>query len=273
MQAVLDALAKVRKALGITTAHLAALRLRWKHWHDAGAKAHRKAVKHSELADQYRKEGKPKRAAYQDGLAVKASARVRKAQHKCLLLVGKIKPLNQRLKGLKQTEAQLLAKKNELQGQVTVNGDTVSGGTKAKRLQTAMLTSAAKCSSGKRSNFYSQTGAWDVSHCITGEARSHRSDCSSWFTSVYHSCGLSDPNGQGFGGGYTGTLAAHGRNITRNAASQTPGAAVLFGSFPCHHVEMSVGNGTEHTIGHGSPPVDMGTFDLLPGPVQFRAYY
>jgi hypothetical protein len=35
-------------------------------------------------------------------------------------------------------------------------------------------------------------------------------------------------------------------------AKRTRGAAVLFGSSPYHHVEAAIGEGTGHTIGHGS---------------------
>ena len=135
-----------------------------------------------------------------------------------------------------------------------------------------MLASAARCAKGRRPNFYSQVGAFDVQHCMSGPSRDHRDDCSSWFASVFWSCGLPDPNGTGYTGGWTGTLASHGKQISREEAKRTPMAAVLYGSAPFHHVEAAIGDGTEHTIGHGSAPVDMGSFDLLPGPVQFRKY-
>ena len=103
------------------------------------------------------------------------------------------------------------------------------GGTDGHRIQIAALTSAHNCSTGKRANFYSQGGEWDVSHCLTGPARGHRDDCSSWFTSVYHSCGLDDPNGARYTGGFTGTLGAHGRAITRTSALEAIPAQRFYG--------------------------------------------
>ena len=135
-----------------------------------------------------------------------------------------------------------------------------------------MLTSAARCAKGTRTNFYSQVGAFDVQHSISGPSRDHRDDCSSWFTAVYWSCRWPDPGGTGYTGAYTGYLGTHGKEISREEAKHTPMAAVLFGSGTFDHVEAAIGDGTEHTIGHGSGPVDMGSFDLLPGPVEFRKY-
>jgi hypothetical protein len=81
-----------------------------------------------------------------------------------------------------------------------------------------------------------------------------------------------DPNGNNYQGGYTGTLGTHGQKISRDEAKRTPGAAILFGTYPHHHVEMSLGDGSTTTVGHGSAPVDRGTFDLLPGPKTYRRY-
>ena len=68
-------------------------------------------------------------------------------------------------------------------------------------------------------------------------------------------------------------VESHGRAVTRHHASTHAGCAALFGPHGAtHHVEWSLGDGSEHTVGHGSAPVDMGSFDLLSGPVQFRAY-
>jgi hypothetical protein len=153
-----------------------------------------------------------------------------------------------------------------------VSGNRVTGGKPSERVLAAAKASARLSASGQRHSFYSQTGAWDISHGITGEPWGHRSDCSSWFTAMYWSAGLPDPNRNGYQGGYTGTLVAHGTPISRERARHTPGAAVLFGPPPCHHVEMAVGDGSENTIGHGSAPVDYGTFDLLNDEKHFRAY-
>lgn len=176
---------------------------------------------------------------------------------------------------MKRTKAELEADAKEWREKhgVKIKGNKVTGGTKAQRLSAAARASAAACAAGKRPNFYSQAGSTTVDHCITGERHGERSDCSQWFTSVYYSCGLPDPNGYAYHGPmYTGSLGTHGRQISRAEAKKTPGAAVLFGSSPFHHVELALGDGSEATIGHGSAPIDRGTFGLLPGPVQFRKY-
>lgn len=134
---------------------------------------------------------------------------------------------------------------------------------------------------------YSQAGSWSLTYFPGGEPSGVRSDCSQWFTKIYFHAGLPDPNGQGYAGGYTGTLGAHGHAIDRSELK--PGDPVLYGSYPHHHVEMYVGTGEDlskelraelarrgfdhnSTIGHGSPPVDEGTVDLLSGPKSFRTY-
>lgn len=62
-----------------------------------------------------------------------------------------------------------------------------------------------------------------------------RTDCSGFVTLAYRDAGAADPNGSNYDGvGYTGTLAAHGRPITR--AQARPGDLVFFGPFPHEHV-------------------------------------
>lgn len=272
MAKILKSLATVAQKIKANGTALTLARQTWKSEHDAAHRAHAKAKKAQGEADRLRRQYKPAKAARKDARAQNLSRKADAAHNRAEQAAGRAKVLLQQAKSLARTEKDLLAKKQELQGKVKIDGDKATGGTKAQRIQTVALASAAKCASGHRRNFYSQTGTWDVSHCITGEPYGHRSDCSSWFTSVYHSCGLPDPNKNGYGGGFTGTLSDGGKAITRNEALNTPGAAVLFGVYPFHHVELALGNGTDHTIGHGTAPVDMGTFSLLPGSVAFRKY-
>jgi hypothetical protein len=135
---------------------------------------------------------------------------------------------------------------------VRVLGNTVTGGTPRERLKAAAEHAAYLSATGQRHSFYSQSGVWTASKGIMGEPHGYRSDCSQWFTSMYHSCGLDDPNGNLYRGGFTGTLADHGR---RTFAPQC-GDAVLIGTYPYHHVEMLINPKTGATIGHGSAPVD-----------------
>jgi hypothetical protein len=269
-----EKITKVDAKTGKVSTALTNARKRWKHYHDLAVSTYAQSQKAQEKADRLRQNGQPEKAAEVDREGMKLEAQSMNAHAKAQEWISKIKQLKQREEGLDNTEEQLRARLAKLQAEKgpRIKGDKVTGGTAEKRLQVCMLASAANCRGGKRPNFYSQVGSFDVAHCLSGPSRSHRDDCSSWFTSVYRSCGLPDPNGTGYTGGYTGTLGNHGRQISREEAKRTPGAAVLFGSSPFHHVEAAIGDGTEETIGHGSSPVDKGTFDLLPGPVQFRKY-
>lgn len=151
---------------------------------------------------------------------------------------------------------------------VTISGNRVTGGTPRQRLQAAAERAAQLDAAGRRPSFYSQAGKWTVEYGITGEPAGYRSDCSQWVTSIYYACGLPDPNGNTYRGGYTGTLGQHGKAISR--AELQPGDLILYGPWPHHHVEVWVGPG-QRTIGHGSRPVDAGWIDLAPDP-HFRSY-
>jgi hypothetical protein len=247
---------------------------RWHRFAKRAKQAHDNAVEYERKADRFRREGKRERARYWDKKANRAHARAFNRHQRALWRIDQIKGLTQRKEKLETRKDKLekAATDWEKEHGVTIEGNKVSGGTPAQRLKACMLRSAANCAAGKRRNFYSQAGSWDVDHCLTGEQYGDRSDCSSWFTSVYKSCGLDDPNGTRYSGGYTGTLGNHGKSITRSEATKTAGAAILFGYAPYHHVEMAIGDGTTGTIGHGSAAVDRGTFDLLGGPKAYRKY-
>lgn len=264
-------------------------RQEWKEHHNTAAAAYDRFEKRSKRATALRKEakklrkdGKEKRAdavlaeaREAESNAAKALAHSQAEASLAQEAVAEVKRLTQEIEGLERTEAELEARIKKLRGgtKVKISGNKVTGGTPKKRLQVAALTSAKKCATGARHNFYSQRGLFTVEKLISGEPYGYRSDCSQWFTSCYWSCGLPDPNGGPYGGTtYTGSLVENGTPCTREYARNNPGCAVIFGAGPGHHVEMSVGDGTEHTVGHGSAPIDMGTFDLLPGPVRFYKF-
>lgn len=257
--------------LNANGAALAFAHSRHRRFHGIAEKAHNAEVEATKKADAARRRGNLARAARYDRIANRKHRRSQNAHLKAQAWIGRIKQLIQRRDGLLHTKAELKAELAEYQRQhkITIIGNQVTGGTKRERLKACALASAAACASGRRPNFYSQAGAWDVGRCITGETRGERSDCSSWVTSAYKSCGLPDPNGNRFGGGYTGTLGSHGRSISRGDLK--PGDLILYGSYPHHHVEMFVGPGTK-TIGHGSAPVDPGVVDLISGPKTYRSY-
>lgn len=269
-----EKITKVAAKSTTVSASLANAQKRWQHYHDLAVENYKKSLKLGERADKLRERGQAEQAAAVDREAMQFEAKSVNAHTKAQEWLSKVKLLAQRDQGLDNTEAMLRARLEKLREQrgPKIKGNKVVGGTPEKRLQVCMLASAARCADGKRPNFYSQVGGFDVEHSLTGPSRDHRDDCSSWFASLYWSCGLPDPNGENFTGGFTGTLGDHGRQISREEARNTPGAAVLFGTGNFHHVEAAIGDGTEHTIGHGSAPVDMGFFGLLPGPVQFRKY-
>lgn len=150
---------------------------------------------------------------------------------------------------------------------VKIVGNRVTGGTPRQRLKAAAEHAAFLYASGKRPSFYSQPGAWTVNYGITGEPRGYRSDCSQWVTSIFHSCGLPDPNGTGYTGGFTGTLKGHGREISRSQLR--PGDLVVYGAGNGHHVEMYVGPG-DRSIGHGTSAVDPGSIYMQSQPHFIR---
>lgn len=274
MDKVKAALTWTLKRLGAAGAALKVEQDRWKKHHRIAVKSYDRMVELQKDADAARKQGKTKRAAYLDGQAAKKQARSRKASIAAQQDVARVKVITQQIHGLETKEHEIRDHIKALGGDVKVDVDhnKVIGGNDHKRLQVAAATSAARCAAGKRRNFYSQAGTWDVDHCLTGEPLGHRSDCSSWFTSVYKTCGLPDPNGSDFHGGFTGTLVAHGHEISREEARNTPGAAVIYGTGVGHHVEFARGDGSERTWGHGSAPVDAGIFNLLPGTIRFFKY-
>ena len=122
--------------------------------------------------------------------------------------------------------------------------------------------------------FYGETGSWDAGYALTNVPdNSYRSDCSWWFTALYRCCGLDDPNGAGYSGGFTGTLLAHGRVVSRRFAETHAGCAVLFGDGDAFHVGIGTGRGAT-IYQHGQAPIETGTFDQF-GPgvlVRYRDY-
>jgi len=120
---------------------------------------------------------------------------------------------------------------------------------------------------------YSEAGTWVKGYGLTNVPAGHgyRTDCSWWATMLRLACGL---NGPSLEGGYTGTILAEGKQVTRHYAEHHPGVFVVFGSGDGFHVALSLGDGTPTTYGHGVPEVDISTFDAFgPGTeVRYRAF-
>lgn len=166
------------------------------------------------------------------------------------------------------------------QGPRVVGRNKVRGGQPGERFVFAAREALRRYQAGKRPSFYSQSGAWTVSYALTGEPSGFRSDCSQWVTSLFRTCGLPDPNGAMYTGGYTGTLATHGEEVDRARAMQL----VREGRHPVlviwdpwgedGHVEALVSPQGD-TIGHGSSPINahtVETFNYKQGGPRFYVY-
>lgn len=274
MKKLRAALAAAIEKLGLIRAAIGVAR---KRYHAAVRRADRhgaNALEAQAAADEFRAAGDLTGAVIQDQKARRRLHRKYAAELNAQARVAQIKRLIARRDGtittIKEKRA-AIAKLKKDRG-VKISGDTVTGGSPRDRLLACQLASAAACAAGTRPNFYSQLGAWDVDRCISGERWGERSDCSSWVTSVYKSCGLDDPNGASFTGGYTGTLVTHGKAVSE--ADAQPGDLVIYGpSYATHHVEMVRDPAERSTTGHGSSPVDEGTFNLFgDSDYQIRSY-
>lgn len=189
--------------------------------------------------------------------------------------LGQIKHLTQKVHGL-DVRADEIA---ERLAKVTITGNHATGGSDWDRWMAVQLASVANCSAGKRRNFYSMTGAWDIDHVIVpGEQYDERSDCSSTITGWAKAAGLPDPNGADWTGGSTGTLKG-GHNgwkqvsLDKFLSTDAPGY-VVYGEGNGHHTEGKCPSGTDRyrTAGHGSAPVDFGTVHLF-GSGEYETYW
>lgn len=78
----------------------------------------------------------------------------------------------------------------------------------------------------------------------------HNADCSAYVTWVYFQSGLPDPNGNGYRGGFTGTLVTHGLPVSPHGPLHI-GDLILNGpsAFNTTHVSIYIGHGL--SSGHG----------------------
>jgi peptidoglycan hydrolase-like protein with peptidoglycan-binding domain len=157
-----------------------------------------------------------------------------------------------------------------------VGRNKVRGGTPGERVRFAAQEALRRYNRDERPSFYSQDGAYTVDYALTGEPFGYRSDCSQWVASLFKCCGLPDPNRLGYTGGYTGSLAANGEEITAEQAARERDRPVLIIWDPwgdSGHVEVPVGG--NRTIGHGSPPIaahSIADFAYKPGGPRFYRY-
>ncbi len=218
-------------------------------------------------ADAARRKGEHERARSLDKRALKLAAKIGALKAKRLFWIGRVKQLRIEKRGFTEARKDLQKRIAELEKKVKINtaGNKVTGGTAKERWIAACLTSAHRCSTGARPNFYSQPGSWTAKKAFTGEAWGERSDCSQWVTSIAWTCDLDDPNGGNFeGGGYTGTLLqAHGkwRETDRDTFITRGWGYVVYGTGTGFHTEAFIG-GTR-TIGHGDSAINEGHLDMM----------
>jgi len=198
------------------------------------------------------------------------SRRAYRAHKRQLYWVAKAKKAAAQVAHLKETVADREAKLKKLEARgAHWNGhNQVNGPNDKANLELAMLLSMTH-----GSQFYSQEGALDLDHGITGPSRGHRHDCSSWDWSILKVCGIPDPTGNDYNANvFTGNEAEHGEVISEGQLDT--GCDIFFGTAPFHHVEKKFGPISESrdTVGHGSDPIDKGTVSLLPGPRSYRRY-
>jgi hypothetical protein len=275
MSRVRKALADLAERLGVNRALLARARRRHRANRRRAFVAHNQAERLDAASDRLRAVGHPKAAAKRSREADRLHTRAYRNSRRAQFWVGRIKVLVQRIEGLEVRQAELEAELKRL-AKVTIKGNKAEGGTPGQRWKAVCLAAVRNCSTGRRRNFYSQPGSWDIRHEITpGPEYGERSDCSQFVTGMAWSAGLPDPNGESFTGGYTGTLIreANGWRQVSEAAMRKKGwGFVVYGGGTGYHVEAYIGPGSR-TAGHGSAPVDLGVIDLFgTGPSGYRCF-
>lgn len=266
------ALAVVAEKLVSNQALLARAQRRYKASRKRAYKAHTQQIRAQEKADKAtgpkaialtKEAGRHSTVAYKNHL---------RAQH----YLGVIKTLTQRLEGLETDQAKIAAEVKKLRPKV--KGQEVVGGTPKQRWFLACLTSVANCSNGTRRNFYSQSGAWDISHeLVGGPVYGERSDCSSTVTGWAKAAQLGDPNGAEWTGGFTGTLISQSngwKEVSLAAIRKKGWGYIVYGEGSGHHTEGFTPSkeSPDRTSGHGSQPVDFGAVFLF-GEGEFQRYF
>lgn len=273
-------LAKILQKLTSNEAQLKKARKRYKAERGRAKENHKKQMEFQAKADKARGNLSASFGANEQAFtdeAARCAHRAYKAHLRAQHYLGRIKELNQKIHDLGVHEDKIkteLAKWKREHG-VVVEGNKVVGGTPGQRWKAALLASVANCSNGKRRNFYSMTGNWDIEHeLVGGPEYGHRSDCSSTVTGWAKACGLPDPNGEDFHGGYTGTLGGqhNGWKLVSRDSMEHSGlpSYIVYGPDPGHHTEGYLGPGNR-TAGHGDAAVDFGIVDDF-GDGDFRCY-
>lgn len=96
-------------------------------------------------------------------------------------------------------------------------------------------------------------------------------DCSGYVTWVYYQSGLPDPNGNGFTGGFTGTLVAHGTPVRPNGPLHV-GDLIFNGpsASDTTHVSIYIGHGLSSGHGQGGIQIHAWNYRVV---VAIRRYF
>lgn len=251
----------------------AASRMRARH---AGQKkAERQAASAHDRADRLLKRGQKQKANAVSHNARKLERKAGNEEDRAIFWKGRARILTQRIDGistrLEDIEAHIAQwEKNHKPHVSPSNPNKIIGADdKGEAFIYAAHLSVRNCTERTRLNHYSMSGSgFDVKHTIEpGPSYSERDDCSLYVTGLCWSAGLPDPNGEKFGGGYTGTLLGQHngwRLCTITELRRKGWGLVVYGSGDGHHTEAYIGEGkTDLTAGHGSAPVDHGSIHLF----------
>lgn len=230
---------------------LAKSRRRAKHFRELTEREHKRHLKAERLGRTVRAERFRRRAESRQRKAIYWKGRIKDD-------LAAITNLNERV-DKREAELEDWIKEH---GVVFEGPNKVRGGTPHQRLRAAALKAMANYRAGEQPGYYSMEGGpRDYTHALKGYPPGRIWDCSTYADGLYFVCDLPSPSGErGFElGGWTGTEGEHGHQVS--LANAKPGALILYGPFPHHHVEVLIGDGM--TSGHGSPPVDPGIPDLF----------
>lgn len=265
MHKLREALESVAHKIALTKPLLGRARRRGKKFGERAAREEAARLAAQEAADKARQHPKlarelDRKAARCEHRRVRAEAKATKWRSLMHLRLG-------RFHDLQAEEAKITAEITRYRKEhgVDVKGNKVTGGTPGQRWRVALLLSCKNCSANKRRNFYSMSGDWDIDHELVGGPHyGNRSDCSSTVTGWAKACGFPDPNGERYGGGYTGTLmraAGDWREVSRSEMERAGKPAyIVYGGGVGHHTEGYPTHG-DFTCGHGDARVDHGVID------------
>lgn len=263
------ALQAIAEKLVSNEALLAKARRRHKKFRQKAEHNHAEQLKAQEAAQKHLIYGPDENVPKGEALLRKADRckhRAERAHDKSVYWKGRIKQQVARVHHLEKSQSELeaeLAKWKKQHG-VEIHGARVRGGTARQRLKAALLRAMLNYRTGKLPGYYSQSGGpRDYLHAIYHYALGRIWDCSTFADGVYICCDLEAPSGPNTltAGGWTGTEGEHGRRVSTSEAQV--GDLVLYGPRPHHHVEVVLDPQRKTTVGHGSPPVDEGIFDLF----------